>query len=223
MAMQAVGMTLMGWLTPETALVCAFIQGCSGGIMQNVTAVAYANFFGRKHLGAIQGFAQSAGVLGASVPATALRAFRARASARSRVRATAAARARAAAAAAAAAPAPAPAADAAAELSLADSAGAVCPQGARSARCRLVSSTTSPARTSLPGLRAAPSRPSTPSSAGISWRHLSRRSRRCARQQPPTLVICLERQPCLVCRGEFALTVREGVCPSFVEVFLVSC
>ena len=71
MAMQAVGMTLMGWLTPETALVCAFIQGCSGGIMQNVTAVAYANFFGRKHLGAIQGFAQSAGVLGASAPATA--------------------------------------------------------------------------------------------------------------------------------------------------------
>ena len=96
MAMQAVGMTLMGWLTPETALVCAFIQGCSGGIMQNVTAVAYANFFGRKHLGAIQGFAQSAGVLGAS--ATAVCAFRAPARARAR-----------AAAAAARAPAPAPA------------------------------------------------------------------------------------------------------------------
>ena len=102
MAMQAVGMTLMGWLTPETALVCAFIQGCSGGIMQNVTAVAYANFFGRKHLGAIQGFAQSAGVLGASASATALSAFRA--PARARARATTPA------------PAPAPAAAAAAEL-----------------------------------------------------------------------------------------------------------
>ena len=39
----------------------------SGGIMMNVTAVAYANFFGRKHLGAIQGFAQSAGVLGSAL------------------------------------------------------------------------------------------------------------------------------------------------------------
>eukprot|EP01050_Picozoa_sp_SAG11_P023044 SAG11_NODE_4518_length_1866_cov_2.148274_3_plen_126_part_00 len=57
----------MGWLTPETARICAFIQGLSGGIMQNVTAVAYANFFGRTHLGAIQGFAQSAGVLGSAL------------------------------------------------------------------------------------------------------------------------------------------------------------
>ena len=57
MLLQGVGMTLMGWLTPETAIFCAFIQGLSGGIMQNVTAVAYANFFGRTHLGSIQGFA----------------------------------------------------------------------------------------------------------------------------------------------------------------------
>lgn len=67
MLIQGVGMTLMGWLTPETAMICAFIQGLSGGIMQNVTAVAYANFFGRKHLGSIQGFAQSAGVLGSAL------------------------------------------------------------------------------------------------------------------------------------------------------------
>lgn len=67
MLIQGVGMTLMGWLTPETAMVCAFIQGLSGGIMQNVTAVAYANFFGRAHLGSIQGFAQSAGVLGSAL------------------------------------------------------------------------------------------------------------------------------------------------------------
>jgi sugar phosphate permease len=67
MLIQGVGMTLMGWLTPEIAMVCAFIQGLSGGIMQNVTAVAYANFFGRTHLGSIQGFAQSAGVLGSAL------------------------------------------------------------------------------------------------------------------------------------------------------------
>lgn len=67
MLIQGVGMTLMGWLTPEIAMICAFIQGLSGGIMQNVTAVAYANFFGRKHLGSIQGFAQSAGVLGSAL------------------------------------------------------------------------------------------------------------------------------------------------------------
>eukprot|EP01052_Picozoa_sp_SAG31_P026194 SAG31_NODE_2356_length_5874_cov_17.280000_6_plen_180_part_00 len=67
MLIQSIGMTLMGWLTPETARICAFIQGLSGGIMQNVTAVAYANFFGRRHLGSIQGFAQSAGVLGSAM------------------------------------------------------------------------------------------------------------------------------------------------------------
>jgi|EP01047_Picozoa_sp_COSAG01_P006121 hypothetical protein len=67
LAAQSISMTLMGFLTPQTARVAAFIQGASGGIMMNVTAVAYANFFGRKHLGAIQGFAQSAGVLGSAL------------------------------------------------------------------------------------------------------------------------------------------------------------
>ena len=46
MVVQAVSMALMGYLTPTTARIAAFIQGASGGIMMNVTAVAYANFFG---------------------------------------------------------------------------------------------------------------------------------------------------------------------------------
>ena len=67
MAIQSISMTLMGFLTRDTARIAALIQGLSGGIMMNVTAVAYANFFGRKHLGSIQGFAQSAGVLGSAL------------------------------------------------------------------------------------------------------------------------------------------------------------
>ena len=47
-------------------LVC-IVQGVGGSFVMNVASVVYANYFGRKHLGEIQGLADACGVLGSAL------------------------------------------------------------------------------------------------------------------------------------------------------------
>lgn len=65
--LQAMSMFLMARLSTITVLIAPVVQGLSMGVVMNVASVAYANFFGRAHVGGITGAATSALVLGSAL------------------------------------------------------------------------------------------------------------------------------------------------------------
>ena len=65
--LQGISMAFMAELTPATVLLAPVVQGLSMGTVMNVASVAYANYFGRAHLGSISGIATSALVIGSAL------------------------------------------------------------------------------------------------------------------------------------------------------------
>lgn len=64
---QAVSLISMAGINETTMYFAPCVQGLSMGVVMNVASVAYANYFGRAHVGGITGIATSALVVGSAV------------------------------------------------------------------------------------------------------------------------------------------------------------